>query len=212
MFKSHLLNQNRYNDLRNNWFLIATHTTQKMLRRWKMSSSSYYVWINTLFCCACLLLFCLCRQKIKFLLGLSGEENILEIIWRTSPDNNLFNRASVVSLPVKGTETTFLWAAGELWAVRPSSACSVGACLHAVVGSFYLLMPLVTMTPSFLIWAWDWCAWLLSCIRSCLTRISLVVRTGNPFQSALLTLGDRRWAAVFSLVVLSTHRSHLHQF
>lgn len=43
MFKSHLLNQTRYNDLKNNWFLIATHTMQKMLRRWKMSSSSYYV-------------------------------------------------------------------------------------------------------------------------------------------------------------------------
>lgn len=39
VLKSHLLNQNRYSDLRNNWLLAATHTMQKILRRWKMSSS-----------------------------------------------------------------------------------------------------------------------------------------------------------------------------
>lgn len=42
--------------------------------------------------------------------------------------------------------------------------------------------------------------------------ISSAARTGNPFYSALLTLGSCQWVVVFSHVVLSTHKGHLCQF
>lgn len=64
----------------------------------------------------------------------------------------------------------------------------------------------------FLVWAWDWPAWLLSWIRSHLTCISFTARMRNPFYSALLTLGNCHWASVFSPEMLFAQKSHLHQF
>lgn len=64
----------------------------------------------------------------------------------------------------------------------------------------------------FLVWAWDWPAWLLSWIRSHLTCISFTARMRNPFYSALLTLGNCHWASVLSLEMLFAQKSHLCQF
>lgn len=120
-------------ETRGSWLLP---TVWKASRKWKMSS--YYLWTNTHHC---VVSDCSSFAKSSSWYVRMGDD--LESTTRWWLD--VFNRASLRSLPVHDTAT----AVEKLRAVWPCSVYSVGACLHAVVGSFYLLMPLVTMTFSF---------------------------------------------------------------
>lgn len=142
--ESHPLNQSRCNDLRNKWSLTAAHTKHKTSRMWKMSSC--YLWTKTRYCivnvCSSFAKLSSWCIRIGEALGDCLEDTITQEL-------SLVNRALLVSLPACGTKTAVLWAAEKLRAEWPSFVCSVGACLHTAVGSFYLLMPLVTMTLCF---------------------------------------------------------------
>lgn len=121
-------------ETRGSWLLP---TAWKASWKWKMSSC--YLWTD--------MYRCIADDSSSFAESSSwcvrmGDH--LENTTRWWLDG--FNRASLRSLPVCDTAK----AVEELRAVWPCSVYSVRACLHAVVGSFYLLMPLVTMTFSFL--------------------------------------------------------------